>query len=507
MVARPLDDRQSDPTSEVAPGASPAHDSAATEHPVDLDVRTGLFIGGRWVPGPPARIEVFDPTTERPLGSVPSGDTGAVDAAVEAAALALPGWSSTTVSERADALDAIASALEERAEHLSRAIACEVGSPLPFSRATQVGLPIAVTRAMAVAAREFAWEEPFDRALVVREPVGVVAAITPWNYPLHQVMAKVSAALVAGCTVVLKPSAEAPLTAFALADLVANLGLPAGVLNVISGRGVVVGERLAAHPDVDLVSLTGSTAAGRRVMELAAATVKRVTLELGGKSATVVLDDVDLEGVVPDAVMQCFRNAGQNCSALSRLVVPRRWLPDVERLAAEAASAVIVGDPLAEGTEMGPLISSEQRGRVRELIHAGVDGGATLLVGGSDPPVGLDHGFFVRPTVFSRVTPAMRIAQEEIFGPVISILAYDGDDDAAVALANDSPYGLSGAVWSADPSRAERVARRLRTGRVAINGGRFNPRAPFGGYKGSGLGRELGSYGLSEFLEVKTLQR
>jgi acyl-CoA reductase-like NAD-dependent aldehyde dehydrogenase len=292
-----------------------------------------------------------------------------------------------------------------------------------------------------------------------------------------------------------------------IADLAEEIGLPAGVLNVVTGAGHVIGEALAGHPAVDLVSLTGSNGAGQRIMELAAPAAKRVTLELGGKSATVVLDDADLDAILPEAVVQSFRNTGQNCSALSRLIVPRRWLADVERRAEDIAAGVIVGDPFDAATQMGPLVSEDQRSKVRGLIQAGLEEGARLIAGGLEPPDGLERGFFLRPTVFSDIGPQMRIAREEIFGPVLSILAYDAGDDEAIELANASDYGLSGAVWSADAGRAERVARRIRTGRVVVNGGPFNPRAPFGGVRASGFGRELGRFGIEEFLEVKTLQR
>jgi acyl-CoA reductase-like NAD-dependent aldehyde dehydrogenase len=351
----------------------------------------------------------------------------------------------------------------------------------------------------------YPWEERIGPSLVVRESAGVVGAITPWNYPLHQVVAKVAAALAAGCTVVVKPSQVAPLSALGLAEVVVEADVPAGVFNIVTGSGALLGEAIAAHPRVDVVSLTGSQGAGRRVMELAAPTAKRVTLELGGKSATVVLDDVDADAVIPGCVVQSFRNAGQNCSALSRLIVPRAWLQEVEDLAMAAAEAVVVGDPFEAATQMGPVVSASQREIVRDYIRIGGDEGARLVCGGADPPDGLDRGYFVRPTVFTDVHPGMRIAQEEIFGPVLCIIPHDGDDDA-VRVANDSAFGLAGAVWSADNARAERVARGMRTGRVAINGGELNPRAPFGGYRHSGVGRELGRYGMEEFLEIKTLQ-
>jgi acyl-CoA reductase-like NAD-dependent aldehyde dehydrogenase len=470
-------------------------------------VRDRLYIGGRWVePAQPATIEVMNPTDERVIGSVPAGTADDVDRAVAAAVAAFDAWSRQPVDVRAGFILLIAAQLRKQREELASIITAEVGSPIEFSRTQQVGLPIDVAEGMAGELGSFEWEERIGRSLVVREPIGVVGAITPWNYPLHQVIAKVAAALAAGCPVVLKPSELAPFSAFALADLLDEIDLPAGVFNLVSGYGPVVGEAIAAHPDVAMVSLTGSLASGRRVTELGAATAKRIGLELGGKSATVLLDDADLEAVVPQAVMQCFRNSGQNCSALSRLVVPRDWVPRVKQIATWVADTAVVGDPREPSTQLGPLISGAQRERVRAAIRGAVEQGATLVAGGTDAPNGFEHGFFVRPTVLSSVTSDMAIAQEEVFGPVIAILAHDGDDDA-VRIANDSRYGLSGAVWSGDPARAERVARRIRSGRVVVNGGPFNPVAPFGGVKQSGTGRELGRYGIEEFLLSKTLQR
>jgi len=352
---------------------------------------------------------------------------------------------------------------------------------------------------------EIAWEEQIGNSLVVREPVGVVGAITPWNYPLHQIAAKVAPALAAGCTVVLKPSEVVPLNAFVLAEVIEQAGLPAGVFNLVTGVGPVVGEAVAAHPGVDMVSFTGSTRAGRRVSELAAATVKPVALELGGKSPNVILDDADLQTAIADGVSKCFLNSGQTCSALTRMLVPRERLAEAEQIAAAVAEHFTPGDPFAPETKLGPLVSDVQRERVRGYIRKGSEEGAKLVTGGEEPPDGLEQGYFVRPTVFSDVRTEMTIAQEEIFGPVLAIMPYDDEDDA-VAIANDSQYGLAGGVWSADEERAKRVARRIRTGQVEINGGAFNPLAPFGGYKQSGHGRELGRFALEEFLTVKSLQ-
>ena len=342
--------------------------------------------------------------------------------------------------------------------------------------------------------------------MIVREPVGVVGAITPWNYPLHQIGAKVAPALAAGCAVVVKPSEMTPLCAFVLAEIIDEVGLPAGVFNLVTGSGPVVGEALAAHAGVDMVSLTGSTRAGRRVGAVAAESVKRTSLELGGKSAIVILDDADLKEAVPHGIEQCLLNSGQTCSALTRMLVPRDRLAEVEAIAAAAVETVVLGDPFDPDTTLGPLVSDAHRERVLGYIRTGIAEGARVVIGGLEPVEGIDRGWFVRPTVFSDVTPEMTIAREEIFGPVLVLLAYD-DEEQAIAIANDSSYGLSGGVWSADRDRAERVARRLRTGQVEINDAAFNPLAPFGGYKQSGRGRELGPHGLVEFTETKAIQR
>jgi betaine-aldehyde dehydrogenase len=388
---------------------------------------------------------------------------------------------------------------------ISQLIAREVGTPVNVSTIIQVGLPIMTFASMAELVGQVPWEETVGNSTVVREPVGVVGAITPWNYPLHQIAAKVAPALAAGCTVVLKPSEVAPLNAFVLAEVMHEIGLPPGVFNLVSGTGSDVGEAVARHREVDIVSFTGSTRAGKRVAELAAATVKRVTLELGGKSATVILPDADFDRAVPAGVTMCFLNSGQTCSALTRMLVPRDRLRETEEIAVRTAESYTLGNPLDDTTRIGPLVSAAQRERVRAYIQNGIDEGAKLVIGGVDPPEGLEKGFFVRPTVFSEVRRDMTIAQEEIFGPVLSILPYDTEDEA-IEIANDSVYGLAGAVWAADAARATGVARRIRTGQVDINGGSFNPLAPFGGFKQSGHGRELGKFGLEEYLEIKSLQ-
>jgi acyl-CoA reductase-like NAD-dependent aldehyde dehydrogenase len=468
--------------------------------------RDAHFIGGAWEPSTGSgRIEVVGAATEEVVGSVPEGTVDDADRAVAAAARAFPAWSTTPAAERAELLRRLGAGLAARSHELARLIASEVGMPLRMATAIQAGLPAMVAGLTAQVLDGFSFEERVGNSLVVREPIGVVAAVTPWNYPLHQTVAKVAPALAAGCTVVHKPSEVAPLSAFVLAEVLEEIGLPAGVHNLVSGTGPVVGEHLASHPQVDMVSFTGSTRAGRRVAELAARTVKRVALELGGKSANVLLDDADLPRAVSSGVGNAFLNSGQTCSALTRLLVPRDRQEEVIALARGAAERLTLGDPLVDEARLGPLASAQQRERVRAYIERGVAEGARLVTGGVEPPDGLPRGYFVRPTIFADVTPQMTIAQEEIFGPVLAILPYD-DDDEALRIANDTVYGLAGAVWSADEERARAFARRMRTGQVDVNGGSFNPLAPFGGYKQSGLGRELGRWGLEEFLETKSLQ-
>ena len=377
--------------------------------------------------------------------------------------------------------------------------------PVKLAHMIQAGLPTMDFGSMPKVMTQTVWEQQLGNSLIVREPIGVVGAITPWNYPLHQVCAKVAPALAAGCTIVVKPSEVAPLSAFMLADILDELGLPAGVFNLVTGVGPVVGEALAAHPDVDMISFTGSTRAGKRVSEVAAGTVKKVALELGGKSPNVILDDAPLQDAVVDGVSKCYLNSGQTCSALTRMLVPRERLAEAEQIAAAVAQQFKPGDPFDPQTRLGPLVSDTQRERVRSYIRKGVEEGAKLVAGGEDPPEEQPRGYFVRPTVFSEVMPDMTIAQEEIFGPVLAIMP-SADEEDAVQIANDTMYGLAGGVWSSDEEHAQRVARRIRTGQVEINGGTFNPLAPFGGYKQSGHGRELGPFGLEEFLQVKSLQ-
>ncbi|MDX6665236.1 MAG: aldehyde dehydrogenase [Solirubrobacteraceae bacterium] len=468
--------------------------------------RAELYIGGAWTaPSGSGTIEVINATTEEVMGRIPEGSPEDVDRAVQAARAAFESWSEVPAEQRAELCAAVAVRLQDRAEEIATLISQELGMPLGLSVAIQAGLPAMSFGSQPELVGQVAWEERIGNSLVVREPVGVVGAITPWNYPLHQICAKVAPAMTAGCTIVVKPSEVTPLNAFILAEICDEVGVPAGVFNLVTGYGPVVGEAIAAHPGVDMVSFTGSTRAGRRVSELASATVKRVALELGGKSPNVILDDADLQKAVVDGIQKCYLNSGQTCSALTRMLVPRDQLPVVEQIAKATAEAWTVGDPFAEGSTLGPLVSETQRERVRGYIEKGVAEGAKLVTGGAEAPDGLDKGYYVRPTVFSDVTPEMTIAQEEIFGPVLAIIPYDDEEDA-VRIANDTQYGLAGGVWSGDEERAKGVARRIRTGQVEINGGVFNPLAPFGGYKQSGHGRELGRLGLEEFLAVKSLQ-
>ncbi|HEX9992092.1 MAG TPA: aldehyde dehydrogenase family protein [Acidimicrobiales bacterium] len=472
----------------------------------EVQVRDRLYIDGAWVPSTgTGTLDVVNSTTEQVMGRIPDGTPEDVDRAVAAAKAAFPAWSATSVDDRAKYLQAITEGLQARSEEIATTVAQEVGMPIHLSHIIQAGLPMMTFGSMPGILAGYQFEETVGNSLVVKEPVGVVGCITPWNYPLHQIAAKVAPALAAGCTVVLKPSEVAPLNAFILAEIVDAAGLPAGVFNLVTGVGPVVGEAIAAHPDVDMVSFTGSTRAGKRVSELASQTVKKVALELGGKSPNVILDDADLRQAVSDGVGKAFLNSGQTCSALTRMLVPREKLAEAEEIAAQAAANFKPGDPFKPGSVLGPLVSAVQRDRVRSYIRKGIEEGARLVTGGEEPPEGLETGYFVQPTVFSEVRNDMTIAQEEIFGPVLVLIPYDTEDEA-VRIANDTVYGLAGGVWSGDPERAKRVARQIRTGQVEVNGGAFNPLAPFGGFKQSGHGRELGRYGLDEFLTVKSLQ-
>ena len=469
-------------------------------------VRDSFYINGEWVKASSRdTLDVTTSGTGELYATIPVGTVDEANRAVEAAAAAFTGWSNTSPKERGEFLLRISEKLAERSDDIALTIANEVGMPLMLSKGIQAGLPTMTFADNAQRAMEFVWEEEVGNSTLVREPVGVVAAITPWNYPLHQIANKVAASLAAGCTVVLKPSEVAPINAFLLADIIHEIGLPKGVFNMVTGLGPVVGEAIVAHPKTDMVSFTGSTRAGKRVMQLAAEMVKRVSLELGGKSANVILDDADLAKAVSDGVFKCYLNSGQTCSALTRMVVPRSRLSEVEDIAVATAAGFMPADPITGSSLLGPLVSAAQQQRVRDYITKGIDEGARIIAGGITPPEGLEKGYYVTPTVFSDVRNEMTIAQEEIFGPVLSIIPYDTEEEA-IAIANDSSYGLAGGVWASTDEKAFEVARKIRAGQVEINGGAFNVFAPFGGYKQSGIGRELGKYGFEEFLEVKAIQ-
>jgi len=475
-----------------------------------VQVHDKLYIDGAWVPSTGSdTIDVHDSTTGEVIAQVPAGTADDVDAAAKAARAAFESWSQTTPEERAKYCTRIAEGLGARMDEIATVVTREAGMPKWLSLMIQAGLPINSFNTAAQLAENYEYESQLGNSIIRREPVGVVGAITPWNYPLHQVAAKVAYAIAAGCTVVLKPSEVAPLDAFILAEVIHDAGLPAGVFNLVIGTGPVVGEAIAVHPQIDMVSFTGSTRAGKRVAELAAQSLKRVALELGGKSANVLLDDLDdaaFENAVRDGVGKCYLNQGQTCTALTRMLVPASRVADAERIAAdEVAANYQPSDPFADGARLGPLSSQAQVERVTGYIQKGIDEGAKLVIGGPERPEGFEEGYYVRPTVFSEVNNDMTIAQEEIFGPVLSIIAYE-DEDQAARIANDSVYGLSGGVWSADAERAQAFARRIRTGQIEVNGGAFNPSAPFGGFKNSGYGREYGPHGFEEFLEIKAMQ-
>jgi len=466
-----------------------------------------FLIDGQWVaPDGRGTFDVHDASTGEVMGRIPDGSPADVDRAVAAARRALESWGQSEPARRAQVLREIAEGIRKRKAELAQTIIGELGAPRPMTEQFMVDFPANTISFYADLLADYAFEERIGNSLVLKEPVGVVAAITPWNYPLHQIVAKVGPALAAGCTVVLKPSEVVPLSCFMFAEIVNATSIPKGVFNFISGTGAVVGEAMVTHPDVDMVSFTGSTAAGRRVAELAAKSVKKVSLELGGKSASVILDDADFEPAVRASLNHAFINCGQTCASWTRMLVPRARHDEAVRLAKdELEKSNGVGDPYEGKQRLGPLVSERQRERVRDYIRSGIAQGATLVAGGVEPPPGFERGYYVRPTLFANVTSEMKIAQEEIFGPVCTIIPYDGEDDA-VRIANDTIYGLGGAVWSRDLARATRVARRVRTAQLDINGAPFNPFAPFGGVKQSGNGRELGKYGLEEYLEPKAMQ-
>jgi len=469
-----------------------------------MTVYDSHYISGTWHKAQnPTVLEVHDSTTEEVMATVPQGTAEEAAQAVLAARAAFPAWSALSVEERCVYIDKIVAGLKARTDEMATAIAREVGMPIKLAKMIQVGGPIFNWGNAAKVARGFLWEEKVGNSLVVREPIGVVGCITPWNFPLNQITLKVAPALAAGCTVVLKPSEIAPVNAMILTEIIHAAGLPAGVFNLVNGLGPVVGEVLATHPEVDMVSFTGSTRAGKRVAELAAASVKRVTLELGGKSASLILPDADLAAAVKGTIGACLLNSGQTCSAHTRMLVPAKRYNEVKALAQAAIAKFTLGASLDENTRLGPLVSATQRDRVLGFIRQGLEEGAELVAGGPNKP-DFAQGYFVQPTIL-RVQANDTLAREEIFGPVLVILTYE-DEEEAIRIANDTIYGLGGGVWSVDLDHAVAVARQIRTGQVDINGAPFNGNAPFGGYKQSGNGRENGKYGLEEFLEFKALQ-
>lgn len=469
-----------------------------------MKAQSSMYIGGEWRPAAgPDTITVVNPATEQVIAEVPAGTAEDVDAAVRAARAAFPGWAATPPAERAAYLSALRDAMAARKDEIAETVTAELGSPLRLSKAVHASAPVIVAGSYAELAATYAFEERIGNSTVLMEPVGVVGAITPWNYPLHQIVAKVAPALAAGCTIVVKPAEDTPLTAQLFAEAVHEAGLPPGVVNVVTGIGSVAGQALAAHEDVDLVSFTGSTAVGRQIGATAGAAVKRVALELGGKSANVILPSADLAKAVKAGVANVMANSGQTCSAWTRMLVHTDQYDEAVEAAGAAVASYRAGDPHDELCRLGPVVNARQHARVRGYIEQGVAEGARVVAGGPQPPH--ETGYFVSPTVLADVTPEMTVAQEEIFGPVLSILRYEDEDDA-LRIANGTVYGLAGAVWAGDESEAVAFARRMDTGQVDINGGRFNPLAPFGGYKQSGVGRELGPHGLAEYLQTKSLQ-
>jgi acyl-CoA reductase-like NAD-dependent aldehyde dehydrogenase len=467
--------------------------------------KTNHYIGGQWRPSSGSEtITVINPATEQPLAVVSSGTKEDLHQAALAAHDAFPAWSQSSLEERKRVLTAISEGIMARAPEFAQTISSELGMPIGPTSQIQVPFPAAIIASYCGIIDEFPFEEKVGNCLIDQEPIGVCGLITPWNFPLHQIAIKVAPAIAAGCTVVLKPSEMTPLTAHLFAEVVDASGLPPGVFNMVVGTGPVVGEAMTASPLIDMISFTGSTGAGKRVSEVAAQTVKRVSLELGGKSASILLDDADFSQAVPGAVGLCMTNSGQFCGALSRMLVPRSRLTEAEAIAKAVAEGMPMGDPMAETSFLGPVISAAQKERVVRYIQKGLEDGAVLLTGGTEAPEDLPTGYYVRPTIFTGANNQMTIAREEVFGPVLTIIPYEDEADA-IAIANDSPYGLWGGVFSADTDRAVRVARQIRTGQVAINGSNFDILAPFGGFKQSGHGREIGVDGLREYLAPRAL--
>jgi len=463
-----------------------------------------IFVNGKWIDSTATDvIPVVNPATEETIAAVARGTTEDVDLAARAAAAAFDEWSRTPVEERAAVLRRMARLLQARSDELTDTMVGEVGTPITIARGSQTASAIADLNNFADAMADVRWAERIDETVVHREAAGVVGALCAWNGPLRSVILKAGASLAAGCTVVLKPSEVAPLTGYVFADIATEAGLPDGVVNLVSGTGPDVGEAIVVHPAVDMASLTGSVRAGSRVMELASRSVKRVALELGGKSANLICEDADLQAAIASGIEDAFRNAGQVCGGLTRLLVPRSRLAEAEDAAVAAAERFVIGDPLDPATTLGPVVSDVQRERVRGHIQRAIDDGVRLLTGGPEAPEGLDRGYYVKPTVFSGPNSA-RIAQEEVFGPVVIIIPF-ADEADAISIANDSQYGLAGGIWAADRERARGIARKIRTGRVRINGTAINMKAPHGGFKLSGIGREMGRAGIEDYLEYKAV--
>ncbi len=481
---------------------SPAVDQALA---TVIDHSRHFYIDGSWVdPRSPDTLDVIDPATEKPIATVALGGQADVDAAVSAARRAFESFSQTTREERIALLETVIEVYKRHRGEIAGVVSAEMGAPARLARAAQAPAGLGHLAATLAALRSEPFEEQIGSTTVVYEPVGVCGFITPWNWPLNQIAAKVAPALATGCTMVLKPSEIAPLTGIAFAQVLDEAGVPAGVFNLVNGDGPTVGAALAEHPDIDMISFTGSTRAGIEVARAAALTVKRVTQELGGKSANIFLDDDSLAESLARDVAGLYVNSGQSCNAGARMLVPSARMDEAIEIASQTTAGVVVGAPGAEGTAVGPVVSEAQFDKVQGLIEAAIEEGATLVAGGSGRPEGLESGYYVRPTVFANVTNEMRIAREEIFGPVLTLIGYEDEDDA-VRIANDTLYGLAGMVSASDPERARRVARRLRTGMVHVNGSPLTADAPFGGYRRSGNGREYAAHGLREYLEAKSI--
>ncbi len=470
-----------------------------------MDHTTQFYINGAWVePEGSERLDVINPATEQPIAQIALGTEADVNKAVAAAHDAFPAWSATSKQERLALLDRIIEAYKARYDDIAEAISREVGAPITLAQKAQAAMGLAHLKTTRDTLADFSFEEQLGTSHIFREPIGVVAMITPWNWPINQIVAKVAPALAAGCTMVLKPSEIAPLNAIIFAEVLDAAGVPAGVFNLVNGDGPTVGTALARHPDVAMVSFTGSTRAGILVAKNAADTVKRVAQELGGKSPNIILDDADFQKAVAVGFRHVCNNSGQSCNAPTRMLLPRSRYEEAIEIAKATADKIVVGDPRQEGVTYGPVVSEAQFNKIQGLIQTAIDEGARLVTGGPGKPEGLDVGYYVRPTIFADVTNDMTIAREEVFGPVLVLIPYDTEEEA-IRIANDTPYGLSGYVTSGSLERAQKVARQLRAGMIHINGAAMDTRAPFGGYKQSGNGREFGVHGLLEFLETKSV--